>query len=224
MQLFSLIRLGICASVCLVFSVPQNVNAHVPNLVTQTSLKDITVIHDPELSQAFYGSMNGFPHTYEIRATEPFHLFTQVVLPDVSWNKNNVSGIIIKEQKKGRVLEISRLHAKEATWESWYEPIGGDTYRKGPQFEGDLDPGVYRIEVNTPDNLEKYVLVVGTREEMTIGYFELLKRIFDIKHFFEKSSLHMLESPLVYGPILILFAFVGILVYKRKRQIDQIPQ
>ncbi len=192
-------------------------DAYVPNLVTQTSLKDITVIHDPELEQAFYGSMNGFPHTYEIRATEPFRLYTQIILPDVLWSKNNVSGIIIKEQKKGRVLEISRLHAKDATWDSYYEPVGGDTYRKGPKFEGELDPGVYRIEVNTPDNLEKYVLVVGTQDGKALGYFESLKRISAIKRFFEKSSFSIIESPLVYVPIVIFVGIVGIMFYRKRK-------
>lgn len=201
------------------FMLPSYGEAYVPVMIEQDSLKDITVVYDPELAQSFYGSLQGFPHTYELRLTEPLHLRTQILLPDVAWSKNNVSGIIIREEKKGRVKEVARLKAQDASWETWREPLGGDMYRKGAQFETNLDPGVYRIEVHTPDNLEKYVLTIGTREEMTLSYFEHLGRIREIKQFFEKSGIHIFESPLVHVPVLVLVVGSGVLWYwiHRKR-------
>lgn len=184
------------------FSTAFSAEAHVPVLVSQDSLKDITRIEDPTLSQAFYGQLNGIPHTYEITATEPFHLFTQILVPDIDSSQNTISGIVIKlPEERGRVTEVSRLPSKDASWEPQYEPFGGDTYRQGPQFETELEPGKYRIEVHTPANTEKYVLVVGKREEMTLGYFELLGRLIAVKRFFEKSPIRIVESPFVYVPV-----------------------
>lgn len=194
--------------------------AHVPLVVTQDSLYDITTIEDPELSQAFYGSLADFPHTYEIRADEPFHLYAEVLVPDIESTQNIVNGIVVRATgQKGRVEEVARLLAKDATWESFYEPWGGDTYRKGAVFEKDLERGVYRIEVSTPDNRQKYVLVVGKREDSGgIGYFETIGRIADVKTFFGKSKIRVIESPLVYIPLLLSILLVVGLWYWRRRK------
>ncbi len=202
----------ICANVIVV-------HAYVPNLIEQTSLRDIVTIDDPELSQAFYGSMTGFPHTYEITVTKPLHLYTHIRVPDIETSINNVSGIIIKEQGRGkRVLEISRLSAKDAEWKSNFDISGGDSYREGSTFEGELEAGTYRIEVSTPDNLSKYVLMIGTREEMSIGYFERIGRLMDVKLFFEKSRFRIIESPYVYVPLLVvLMSCISIFWYRRHR-------
>lgn len=196
------------------------VSAHAPFLVTQESLHDIVLIERPEVSRAFYGEMQGFPHTFEIRTTDPFHLYVEVLMPDIDSSKNNVSGIIIKETgNKGRVEEVARLLAKDATWESFYEPFGGDSYRRGSSFERDVDPGVYRIEVSTPDNLEKYVLVVGKIEDSSeVGYFETVRRLTEVKAFFGKSKLRIIESPLVFVPLLVILSIGGALWYVRKRR------
>lgn len=191
-------------------------SAHVPVLVEQESLRDILIIEDPDLSQAFYGEMDNFPHTFEIRSGKPFMLFTQILVPDIDSAKDNISGIIIKlPESRGRVEEITRL-SLSSPWPSEYEPFGGDSYRMGPSFERELGPGTYRIEVNTPDNVEKYVLVVGKREELTIGYFELVGRIAEVKAFFGKSKLRVVESPYVYVPLLVLLG-IGYLLYRRRK-------
>ena len=189
------------------------VDAHIPLVVEQKTLHDIVTIDEPEVSQAFYGAMQDFPHTYEIRAQEPFHLFVQVLVPDISSSKNIVSGIIIKEKAgSGRVEEVARLLAKDAAWESFFEPWGGDSYRSGGTFEKDVPAGVYRIEVSTPNNQEKYVLVVGKKETFgTIGYFETIGRISDVKVFFGKSRILIIESPLVYIPLSIIL--LGVFMY-----------
>ena len=207
----------VCVGLC-VWIIPKFF-PHVPVLVTKESPVDKIQIEDPELSQAFYGSMHGFPHTFEIVATKPFTLFTQILVPDIDSSKNTISGIIIKELKSGRVEEVSPLTAKDAAWEKSYEPFGGDTYRKGPSFEGNLEPGVYRIEVHTPDNLEKYVLVVGKREDLTLGYLELLRRVTEVKEFFEKSQFRIIESPLVYIPLILLISAVGVWYGRRKSRV-----
>lgn len=206
----------------LFFCIASFVYAHTPFLVTQTSLHDITRIDEPENSRAFYGELTGFPHTYEIRAEKPFHLFTQVLVPDIDSSKNNISGIIIREvEGSGQVKEVARLLAKDALWDSFYEPFGGDSYRNGGTFEKDVGPGVYRIEVSTPDNLEKYVLAVGKIEgKGDIGYFETIQRIAEVKVFFGKSKLLVVQSPFVYVPLCILtLILVGFAIWFYRRRV-----
>ncbi len=196
------------------------VYAHTPYFVEQKSLHDVTAIENPEYSRAFYGMLAGFPHTYEIRTPEPFHLYVQVLVPDTETTENIINGIIIKETGKGgRVEEVARLTAKDASWESWHEPFGNDTYRIGGTFERDVAPGVYRIEVSTPDNLGKYVLAVGNLEGKDgIGYFETIGRLIEVKAFFGKSKIRIIESPLVYIPLLILGALTCLFYWRRIRR------
>lgn len=208
------------ATIFLFFCSVSYADAHVPNLVPEQAQDGVITIDDPILSQAFYGELKGFPHTYEIHSTEPFTLFTQILVPDIDSSKNNISGIIIKlPEKSGRVTEITRMSEKEATWESTFEFFGGDSYREGATFTKDLEAGTYRIEMHTPDNLEKYVLVVGTREEMSIGYIETIKRLAGVKKFFNKSPLRVVESPLVYVPLLVVFSIGGFVWYRRRRTV-----
>jgi hypothetical protein len=164
--------------------------------------------------------LQGFPHTYEFTVTEKTPLFVEVLVPDIKSSTNNVSSIIVREADRGgRVTEVARLHAKDATWESFYEPFGGDSYRRGAQFEADIEPGKYRVEVHTPDNVEKYVLVVGKREEFSgLGYFALLGRIAEVKTFFEKPRISIVQSPLVYVPLIIIALVAGGVWYWRRRR------
>ncbi len=201
---------------CIFFSYAE---AHIPLVVNQVSLYDITPIKNPETSQAFYGVLDDKPHTYEIRSSEPFLLNIEILLPDIKGVSLAVSGIVIKEGgRPGQVNEVTRILGKDALWESFFEPWGGDRYLKGGTFSKNVEPGVYRIEVSTPDNHSPYVLVVGTEEEWgDVGYFELLGRIADVKTFYGKSRFMVIESPFAYVP----FIFVGILtlgylLYRRR--------
>ncbi len=202
----------------LVFLPLGDASAYVPVIVDQTSLHDIETIADPTLSQAFYGTLDAFPHTYEIRAKEPFTLHVEVLIPDIETATENVSGIIIKETgKQGRVVEVDRLLGSDATWESFYEPWGGDSYRRGETYTDSVEAGVYRIEVSTPDNKSPYVLIVGTEERFgELGYFETIGRIMEVKRFFGEPSLMVIVSPLVYVPLLILCILIAFFIYRRK--------
>ena len=117
------------------------------------------------------------------------------------------------------MTEVARLLAKDATWESFYEPFGGDSYRKGGEYETDLEPGVYRVEMSTPDNLTKYVFVIGKNESSGgVGYFEMIGRIMDVKAFFGKSRIFVIESPYVYVPIGILLIAYGVYRWRKGRR------
>jgi hypothetical protein len=199
------------------------VYAYVPEVVIQKSLLDVVTIDDTSLAQTFFGDLDDFPHTYQIVATEPFHLSVHIRVPDIESSTNNLSGIIIKEPEgKGRVQEIARLYAKDGLWESSREWWSGDSYRNGPSFEKDLGPGTYRIEVHTPDNHEKYILTVGSKKELALGYFETVKRMVEVKKFFEKSPIWIIESPLVFVPLSIFGIGCAFVWYRRRIKILKI--
>ena len=190
---------------------PLFASAHQPVLLSSSDQLEIFTIADPTLSQAFYGELSGWPHTYEIRATEPFLLYTQILEPDIDSAAKNHHLIVIKERANGRgVEEVVRLPAKDADWESFYEPFGSDTYLAGGEYEAEVEPGVYRIEVSTPRNEGKYVLSVGKIEDFSdLGYFETVKRIYQVKLFFEKPGIAVVLSPFVYVPLIVILLVGG---------------
>lgn len=206
------------ALVMLFVVVPVTVHAFVPNIVVQTSLEDVTAIGDPALSQTFYAELAGFPHTYLVTLHEPLILSLRLHAPENSADTYTISGIIVKEEEgSGRVTEIARLSAQDAGWEAMTDAHTGDTYRSGPVFERELEAGAYRIEVHTPDNLEKYIMQIGTKEERTIGYVELIRRLAAVKLFFEKSQFRIIESPYVYAPLLSAATILMLLWYLWRR-------
>lgn len=197
---------------------PALADAHRPIVMTPEGVADVRVVSEPEISRAFYGELDNFPHTFEIRATSSFHLYVQVLEPDKDEAKNDHTGIIIRERDDGRgVEEVARLRPAEASWESFYEFFGGDSYLEGPKFDAEVGPGVYRVEVSTPVNDGKYVLAIGKTEDFSgMGYFGILKGIYSAKQMMGRSPLTMLYSPFVFVPILVLFiAFVAYRQYKK---------
>lgn len=197
------------------FLLPYSTFAYIPEIVIQESLLDITQIENPENVSFFHGELFSFPHTFEINSEKSFYLQVEILVPDINSSKNNISGIIIKEKEVGGVEEVIRLEAEEVEWEEYRETETGNTYRIGPRFQSDLEAGVYRIEVHTPDNLEKYVLKVGFQDgDEKIGYFKKISRIMESKIFFEKTKFSVLESRVIYVPF---FGIVFILFAIKKR-------
>ncbi len=214
MRYFKHIQIGIL--ITFLWCAP-HVNAYVPEVMTQHTQDEIFPIVDPELEQVFFGEMVGYPHTYEIRSAVSFKLSITADTPDLPENTNTVSSIVIKEANRGRVEEVTRLFGKGALWEVKRDYLSGGKYKTGASFEKELGPGIYRIEVQTADNKEKYLLRVGSRSEMTIGYGELLSRISQVETFLGRSSFWIIESPYVYLPFLGVLILSGGVWYVRRR-------
>jgi hypothetical protein len=98
-----------------------------------------------------------------------------------------------------------------------YEPWGGDAYRRSGIYHETIEPGTYRIELSTPDNLSPYVLVVGTdHDRLDVSYFEMVKRVSAVKAFYGKSSLAMIVSPYLYVPLVVLLFALGTFYWYRR--------
>lgn len=182
-------------------------SCHQPRIVAG----GVTQIENPEVSQAFYGELEGGPDYYQIRSEEPFRLYVGILVPDLEGIDKDVSVDITKEHVHSEEeLEHEREHEEEEMrvllngpeheWTRWYEPFGGDWYWQGPEFrsnppeeelpEGvEVSEGTYNIKVFSPDNEGKYVLAVGEREEFPAN--EIIHTLFVLPklkvEFFERS-------------------------------------
>jgi len=192
------------------------VSAHQPKFPNPSGPDDYILINEPTVSKAYYGLLADFPHTYRLEITEPTTFFTEILVPEFV-NETNRYAILVKEEKRG-VSTVTRLDPANASWETFFEPFGGDTYRRGSTYETVLEPGNYLFEVSTPENLGKYVLVVGKEERMSDGgFFASLKDIYKVKVFMDKPFFMVLQSPFYYVPTIFIILTI-ILVWYRIRK------
>lgn len=214
-------RTLLLAGIAICAFLPFGAQAHQAVFV-HPSQHDVTTITDVELSQGFYGELTDAPHTYTFTLEEPTTVFTEILVPDIDGATNDKSGLILESlPDDAGVREVKRLPAKEAAWESFYEWFAGDSYRRGPSYYDSLEPGTYLIEVSTPINHGKYVLVVGKREDSK-GYVATIKDIAEVKAFFGKSKVSILQSPLVSVPLVLLIVllyFVFQIVRRRTKRL-----
>ncbi len=199
-------------------SIPHAVWAAIPLRIHQESLFDITTIAEPTTQYFFYGQLDNFPHTYEFSIDEAIELSVSLENISTSTSDSRLSGLIVKEvPETGRVQEISRLQGSQTTWVPYFNHGVGGTLLKGPSFSQHIEPGTYRIEVHTPNNLEKYILLVGREEREDVGYFETLHRLATFASFNDQSRFSLIYTPTVYIPLLILILASGAFVYVRRR-------
>ncbi len=205
--------------IAIMCAVPMLAFAYGPTFVETPRQNEVMPLREPKIAKDFYGRLEGYPHMYEFATKEPIRLAVGISVPDNESSRDNVSGIVLFVNKNGSVREVARLRAREASWESYYEIWGGDSYRKGGSFETNLEPGTYRIEVSTPDNIGTYVLHVGTEKAFPLfNYFSYLGKVAEVKMFFGKSPIRIVESPLVYGPVLIsAFALMAFFIRQRRK-------
>lgn len=199
----------------LVFLLLCTVSAHQPRIVSG----ELTVIENPEVSQAFYGNLKGEHVYYEIRSDNEFDLYVSILVPDIKDIGKDVSVevfLVNSEKDYQKYTENEKeplifLNASEHNWTHYYEEFAGDDYFKGPEEKIRAEKGTYLIKVQSPDNEGKYVLVVGEKEEFPLN--EIVKTIFTLpglkKNFFEKSPLTAYFNLIgVFMLVLVLIIFV----------------
>lgn len=140
--------------------------AHQPRIVSE----DVTIIRNPEISQAFYGELKGQHDHYNIIEEEGFDLYVSILVPDLPGIGKDVS-VAIEPIDEIENNFIYFLNGTDFQWERYYEEFGGDYYYQGPDIKAKVGPGGYDIHVMSTDNLGKYVLVVGQIESFPIDEF-----------------------------------------------------
>ena len=192
--------------------------AHQPRIVSQ----DLVEVQNPEVSQAFYGELQGQPAFFRIASPEPFVLYLNLLVPDLVAIDKDVSARVYFQGE-----EIFFLDGLGADWAYFFEEFAGDSYYQGPEVREEVEKGEYEVEVFSPDNQGKYVLAVGEKEEFPLGEtVNTLLLLPKLKaSFFDKSPLTAyfnLVGLFLLVPVLIvlavsLIAFFLIRKIKRKR-------
>ena len=153
----------ILASLALSFTVADKVQAHQPRYVQDNQL---TVIKNPEISQAFYGELKGRPAYYLIDLKEGRDLYFQILVPDLpSITKDKTVTIDYAPVLGQSAVNFAKIYPASAVWQNFYEEFAGDNYLEGPSVKKSGQPGYYFIKITSPDNSGKYVLVAGEKEE-----------------------------------------------------------
>lgn len=166
-------------------------------------------LQSPQVPQEFFGQLSGFPHTFEFVVSENMPFRAEVFARDTEAQKNDISIIAIKEERRG-VSEVGRTNAKIQSWEVQKDTLLVESFRKGGSLESELEPGVYRLEVSAPNNDGAYRLVIGT-SPVKRGYFANVGALFAVKQTYSASLFSVFLSPLIYVPLLVMI--LGVLVF-----------
>lgn len=161
------------------------VSAHQPRIVTGNKVVEIK---KPEISQAFYGTLQGEPNTYRLVADDEFHLYTGMLVPDLPDRRKDFMVSVFAVDAEGQNRLLYELDGTQRPWETFVEPFVADRYLQGPEDDRTLPAGQYHIIVSNPDNLGKYVLSVGRKETFTVKeMIQTIWRLPAVKKFFNKS-------------------------------------
>lgn len=164
----------------------------------------------------YLGELKGEPHMYEFGIGSTTKL--SLALMQTTENQTLPLSLIVIRQNddRGGVIEIGRLNTQNIKWHVFEDSALGIDLSKSEPFTVDLRPGIYRVEVSTPDNIGKYALVIGD-EKNTQGYFNELSNIYTIETFFGGSLFSMIKSSYVYYPLGIIVLIVLFYLTWRKR-------
>lgn len=196
------------------------VSAHQPRLETgvNSSINNPILIQNPEISQAFYGNLNGQPDYYKITSDKPFKLYVNILVPQ----SPGISSAFVSAQitdSSGKTIAL--LDGTKSNWTPMFEEFGGDYYLQGPEFTQNVSAGTYYIKVFNANNTGKYSMAVGNIESFPAD--ESLKAVVLIpilkEQIFGKPVttlfFEFLGIILALGSIMVLFAM---LVMSRKSE------
>ena len=178
--------------------------------VEPTNSSDVQVIEYHESGQYYYGELKGFPHTYQFVVEEPVQMSAEVLVRDRT--STNTSIIIIKEERRG-VSEVDRRTGKDVSWEREKESVSNLRFWQTPELATELAPGVYRLEVSSPNNSGRYLLSLGTGSP-EYSYFEQFSLAFSLHRYFGIGWVGVFGVWQVVLPFFILF---GLYRYWRRR-------
>ncbi len=155
------------------------------------------------IETGYLGTLDNYPVMYEVHSEEPFTFTAQLQQP-ASRPAEPLSLLLIRRNDRGGgVTEIARQTINPADWMRERDSLVGMTFLTADLLEVDVEPGTYRLEVSSPNNLAQYLLTVGDEEQDT-GYVEQLGYIRQTQSYFGYGFFTMLRSSLVYYPIGIL--------------------
>ena len=206
--------------VLLLFSL--NAYAYRPRLVFGQDLSIVypKIIQDPEISQTFYGELIGKADYYKINSSQDFELYLNIMEPDIPEAYADFSVDVYSDNKN-----IS-LDGTQFEWEKYTEKLTGNYLLKGPSYEEIIPSGDYLIQVSNPDNLGKYVLVIGKINRFSVpDAINTVLLMPKIRTFFQKSPITAYFNQIgliLFIIFIIIFVVIAFIIYYRQymRQID----
>jgi len=141
-----------------------SVLAHQPRvtLYNDLSLENPIQINNPDVSQVFYGELNGQPEYYKFSLPQASNSFLGILVP--SSEKNFTSVELIDEND----MSIELLNENNYEKGVYFEDFGGDFYIKGPEIKKELPQGDYTVKIFNETNTGKYAFVIGEKESFPI--------------------------------------------------------
>jgi hypothetical protein len=214
--LFSVQGLSLIVLVFLFLCVAQPVSAYTSVVAQPANQQAVLAVPDATTPFEYFGRLDDYPHTFEFEIAQTMPFKAAIFVPDWEVQKNDISIIIIKEERRG-VSEVGRTRIKEQSWDTVRDLKFVETFRSGGYLEGTLEPGVYRLEVSSPNNEGKYRVVWGTKK-VDRNYFDDVRALFEVKSFLNTSTWSVVLSPLIYIPLFLLIGIAVYIVRKRKKQ------
>lgn len=199
--------------------------AHQPRLVIDANASNDNpiLIQNPEVSQAFYGELQGQPNYYQIKSDNQFKFYLNLLVPaSPGIPPDFISAQVL--DSSGKVM--STIDGTNSTWKSYFEEFGGDYYLKGPETKADLPAGTYYIKIFNTANQGKYSIAIGEEESFPIG--ETMKALVTIpllkEQIFGKPVttlfFEFLGIIIAFGSTLVLFALL--LMSRKSKEITQL--
>lgn len=175
-----------------------------------TPYEVVTINDDPMIERSILGELEGSPEMFEITSDVEFTLTVEIRALIESATSPEFAGIIIRQKESRGVEEVARLWATDADWLRVVHKETGLPYYAGPFWSQVMPAGMYRIEVSTPENSGKYILVIGSQSDSN-GYLESIRNVALTYEFYEASTIRMFNSPYIHYPlgILLLILLLG---------------
>ncbi len=195
-------------------------SAHQPRVVRDqpNDENNPIVVVDPEISQAFYGTLSWKSDVYQIKMDTGFLLYVNIIVPELSGQRTDFLVDIIEWND----AVYTRLDGRRFQRTGFYEEFAGDQYLRWPEFEREVPAGTYNITVSNKDNQGKYSLAIGKIESFSFSEsMTTLARLPALKmHFFEKSFFSIWEGKIIqflsYGLIIFLVVLITIITIIKK--------
>lgn len=169
-----------------------------------------------ETEQLYLGELRGDPHMYEVTLEEEGE-FVLTLVQRSTEAPVPFSLIVVRDNDNHRgVTEVGRLTGKDIEWSEYYDGAFALSFLRSETVSYTLTPGVYRFEVSTPDNIGKYLLVLGTKPDDT-GYFAKLGDIRLVQDFFGASFFRIFISTYVLYPVGVV-VLIGLIYATWRRQ------
>jgi hypothetical protein len=163
----------------------------------------------PPIQHSYLGTLADYPIMYEISSEDPFTFLASVSQPANTTAQPITLLLIRRNDRGGGVAEVARMKVDPADWVRQSDAKLGMTFLMSPAISEPVEPGTYRIEVSSPDNIGQYLLTIG-EEPTEPGYFAELGAIRQTQAYFGIGIFSMLKSSYVYYPIGILLLLLAL--------------